>query len=100
MRVYVAELSDFAPGSQKSIRLGRQSVLVVNDQGTLFALRNLCTHESVALEGGQVSCGKITCSAHGATFDLATGAATAPAFKAVRLYRVVLEGTAVYVEEA
>lgn len=99
MRVHVAQLSDFGPGSQKSVRLGRQSVLVVNDQGTLFAVRNLCTHESVPLEGGQVSCGKITCSAHGATFDLATGAATAPAFKAVRLYRVFLEENSIYVEE-
>lgn len=99
MKIHVGNLSEIPVGGQKTVRVGRQSVLIINDGGTLYALRNMCTHDSVALEGGPVCDGKITCLAHGATLELATGKATAPAFKAVRLYRVWLEGDEVWLEE-
>jgi 3-phenylpropionate/trans-cinnamate dioxygenase ferredoxin component len=99
MRLFVCKTIELLEGAQKSIRMGRQSVLVLNYQGQFYALRNLCTHDSYALEGGHVEDGKIKCEAHGATFNLETGAATLPAVKAVRLYKTVLEGDDVYVEE-
>ncbi|MBB6097570.1 3-phenylpropionate/trans-cinnamate dioxygenase ferredoxin subunit [Deinobacterium chartae] len=100
MRVRVGLVSELPEGAQKSVRVGRQSVLVVNDGGRFYALRNLCTHESYPLEGGRVENGMITCEAHGARFDLATGAARSmPAVKAVRLYRAVQEGAELFVEE-
>lgn len=80
--------------------MGRQSVLVIRDQGQFYALRNLCTHDEYELEGGEVVNGAITCEAHGAKFDLATGAARClPAIKGVRLYRAVVEGEQVFVED-
>jgi len=99
MRLFVCKTSELLEGAQKSIRMGRQSVLVLNYQGQFYALRNLCTHDSYALEGGRVEERKITCEAHGARFDLETGAATLPAVKAVKLYKTVLEGDDLYVEE-
>ncbi|GEM44912.1 ferredoxin [Deinococcus cellulosilyticus NBRC 106333 = KACC 11606] len=100
MRVLVGKISDLPEGSQKSVRVGRQSVLVVNHQDQFYALRNVCTHESVPLEGGRVEDGQITCEAHGARFELATGKATKmPAVKAVRLYKAVVDGEDLYVEE-
>lgn len=99
MRLFVCKTSELLEGAQKSIRMGRQSVLILNYQGQFYALRNLCTHDSYALEGGRVEDGKITCEAHGATFNFETGAATLPAVKAVKLYKTVLEGDNLYVEE-
>ncbi|MBC7646165.1 MAG: Rieske 2Fe-2S domain-containing protein [Pseudopedobacter sp.] len=99
MRLFVCKTTELLEGAQKAVRIGRQSVLVINYQGQFYALRNLCTHDSYALEGGKLENGKITCEAHGATFNLETGAATMPAVKAVRLYKTVLEGDDLYVEE-
>ncbi|GGJ18620.1 Rieske (2Fe-2S) protein [Deinococcus roseus] len=100
MRVLVGKASDFEEGTQKSVRMGRQSVLVVKHQHQFYALRNVCTHESVPLEGGRLEDGQITCESHGARFELATGKATKmPAVKAVRLYKAVLDGEDLYVEE-
>ena len=100
MRVLVGKQQDFSEGSQKAVRVGRQSVLVVCHGGQFYALRNMCTHESVPLEGGEVQDGQITCEAHGARFELATGKANKmPAVKGVRLYKAVLDGEDVYLEE-
>lgn len=100
MRVLVGKIQELPEGTQKSVRVGRQSVLVVNHQNQFYALRNMCTHESVALEGGRLEEGQITCEAHGARFELATGKATKmPAVKAVRLYKAIVDGEDLYVEE-
>lgn len=97
-RVLVGRIADLPEGSQTSVRVGDQNVLVIRDQGTFYALRNVCTHQDFPLEGGPVQDGAITCTKHGARFGLETGLALRlPAVKAVRLFRTEVEGGKVYV---
>lgn len=97
-RVLVGRTADLPEGSQTSVRVGDQNVLVVRAQGRFYALRNVCTHQNFPLEGGPVEDGAITCTKHGARFDLETGRAVRlPAVKAVRLFRTEVEGEEVYV---
>ena len=97
-RVLVGQVADLPEGSQTTVQVGDQSVLVIHDRGRFYALRNACTHQSFPLAGGLVEDGKVTCTRHGAKFDLETGKArTLPAVKAVKLFRTEVDGEEVYV---
>ncbi len=97
-RVRVGRVAELPEGSQTTVQVGEQSVLVIHDRGRFYALHNVCTHQSFPLAGGPVEDGKVTCTRHGAKFDLETGKArTLPAVKAVRLFRTEVDGEEVYV---
>ncbi|KEF35642.1 MULTISPECIES: non-heme iron oxygenase ferredoxin subunit [Deinococcus] len=98
-RVRVGREAELPEGSQTEVTVGGQSVVVVRYEGEFYALRNNCTHKDFPLLGGEVSDGRITCTKHGAKFELATGKAKAlPAVKPVRIYRTVREAGEVFVE--
>jgi 3-phenylpropionate/trans-cinnamate dioxygenase ferredoxin component len=68
-------------------------VCVVRSNGTVYALRDECTHEAVPLSDGEVAGGAIECWKHGSRFDLATGRALSrPATKPVDVYPVRIDG--------
>jgi nitrite reductase/ring-hydroxylating ferredoxin subunit len=48
-------------------------ILVVHDQGRVFALDNRCPHMGFPLDRGSVEDGTLTCHWHHARFDLASG---------------------------
>ncbi|MGM9322048.1 non-heme iron oxygenase ferredoxin subunit [Deinococcus aquaticus] len=99
-RVLAGPAADLPEGHQTAVDLNGVSVLVVNFEGTYYALRNNCTHKDYPLLGGDVSMGRITCEKHGAKFELATGKArTLPAVKPVKLYRTEIEDGLLYVSE-
>lgn len=97
-RVQVGNVAQMPPGFQCAVELEGVSVLVVNYEGTFYALRNNCTHKDYPLLGGEVTDGRITCEKHGGKFELGTGKARAlPAVKPVRIYRTEIEDGVVYV---
>lgn len=97
-RVLVGVAADLPAGTQVAVEVEGVSVVVINDGGTFYALRNNCTHKDFPLLGGEVSQGRITCEKHGGKFELATGKAkTLPAVKAVKIYRTEVEDGQVYV---
>ncbi|MCD0167707.1 non-heme iron oxygenase ferredoxin subunit [Deinococcus sp. 12RED42] len=99
-RVLAGPITEMPEGHQSTVDLNGVSVLVVNFEGTYYALRNNCTHKDYPLLGGDVSMGRITCEKHGAKFELATGKAkTLPAVKPVKLYRTQVEEGQLYVSE-
>ena len=51
----------------------RCPLLVVHDQGRVFALDNRCPHLGFALHKGSIRDGILTCPWHHARFDLASG---------------------------
>ena len=66
--------------------------------GTVYALRDECTHQAVPLSDGQVADGAIECWMHGSRFDLASGRALSrPATQPVDVYPVRIEGDDVFV---
>lgn len=98
-RVAACPVSDLPDGQQMALEIDGLSVVLVNDGGEFFALRNLCTHKDFPLLGGDVSMGRITCEKHGGKFELATGKAKAlPAVKPVAIYRTSVENGTVYIE--
>jgi 3-phenylpropionate/trans-cinnamate dioxygenase ferredoxin component len=97
-RIPVGTLNALPDGSQTEVMVGGQSVVVINDGGQYYALRNNCTHQHFPLLGGEVVMGRITCEKHGAKFELSTGKPkTLPAVKPVQIYTTQVEDGVVYV---
>jgi nitrite reductase/ring-hydroxylating ferredoxin subunit len=71
---YVASLKDLQPGTAQAVRAGGNSILLVNLEGDVYALSNLCTHQKCYLHKGKLEGKAITCPCHFAQFDVTTGA--------------------------
>jgi nitrite reductase/ring-hydroxylating ferredoxin subunit len=101
----VGPVSDFPPGSQRLVSVGRRAVAIFNVKGTLYALYNQCPHQGGPLCAGNVvgrlespepgrydydsSRPMIKCPWHGWEFELATGQSWAdPTRIRVRPYAV------------
>ena len=97
--VRVGEAATLLEGSQTEVQVNGQSVVVVCEGGQYFALRNRCSHQDFPLLGGEVSMGRITCTKHGARFELSSGKAKAlPAVKPVAVYTTRVEDGVVWVD--
>ena len=55
------------------VRGSHRPILVVEDQGRIFALDNRCPHMGFPLDRGSIEDGILTCHRHHARFDLASG---------------------------
>jgi nitrite reductase/ring-hydroxylating ferredoxin subunit len=55
------------------VRGSHRPILVVNDQGRVYAFDNRCPHMGFPLDRGSVEDGILTCHWHHARFDLASG---------------------------
>jgi 3-phenylpropionate/trans-cinnamate dioxygenase ferredoxin subunit len=97
--IMAAQTSEIAPGLMKSLTLDEEPVVVCNVDGSFYAFQDMCSHQELPLDGGEL-CGKtLTCPWHGAKFDVATGAAVAmPAVAPIVTYPVKVEGGQIFVE--
>lgn len=97
-KVLVAKLEEFPVGTQKTVDLEDDFVLVVHSISGFWAIEDRCSHDDNELYGGEVVENTIKCPRHGAKFDLETGKALClPAVRAVKSFAVVLENGGVYV---
>ena len=71
--VKIAMISDLMPGSKKKIVLETREIMLVNLDGSYYALDNKCPHMGGSLSDGTLSANVITCPRHGASFDVKTG---------------------------
>ena len=55
------------------VRGAHRPILIIEDQGQLFALDNRCPHMGFPLDRGSVEDSILTCHWHHARFDLASG---------------------------
>jgi 3-phenylpropionate/trans-cinnamate dioxygenase ferredoxin component len=95
----VATMKDLPPGSACAVEVAGRAIGLFNVDGVIYAIDNICTHDSAPLSEGVVSDGCVVCPWHGAQFELATGQAlTPPAVEDVRSYEVVVSGDNVSVE--
>lgn len=96
--VAVAKLDEIPAGSKKVVDVNGVSVILVNTQDRLFAVRNLCSHAYETLECGRVRAGWISCPVHGARFDLDTGKPlNPPATMPIETYEVRVDGDTIEV---
>ncbi len=96
--VKVADLSECPPGTLLDVEAGRESIVLANIDGDLYALENRCSHQDLPLSDGELDGDRLECLYHGARFDVCTGKAVGlPAIKPVETYDVQMRGQDVYV---
>lgn len=94
----VASLDDVAPGSTMRVEIGDTGICLCNIDGTIYALRDNCSHKDFPLSEGELDGARIECKWHGARFDVPSGRAVQlPAIRPVKTYEVRVEGTEIWV---
>jgi 3-phenylpropionate/trans-cinnamate dioxygenase ferredoxin subunit len=95
----VASLSELEPESLTQVELeGTPICLARTDDGEVYAINDICSHEEYSLSAGEIWDGSVECPIHGSRFDLRTGQPNAlPAVEPVPTYPVEIEGDDVYV---
>jgi 3-phenylpropionate/trans-cinnamate dioxygenase ferredoxin subunit len=96
--VRVAALSELEADTPLRVEVGGVPVSLVNTEGEVFAIHDICSHANVSLSEGEVEGCAIECWLHGSTFDLRTGKPSGlPATRPVPVYPVKIEGDDVLV---
>ncbi len=91
--VRVATTSDVPPGTIKAVEVEGERIALCNVDGEFRAVQDECTHEHFPLSEGQLEGDVLTCSLHGARFDVETGEVLGlPADEPVKIYQVRVEG--------
>jgi len=98
--VEVAKLDELEPNEAKRVEIGGIAIAIVRDSdGGVHAIGDRCSHGEVSLSDGFVEGCTIECWAHGARFDLRTGAALSlPAYEPVPVFRVIVADGVVLVD--
>ncbi len=72
----IASIEDLPNGERIFLDIGNEPVVVFNIAGGLFAIGDVCTHDSGPLGDGEVDGYEVICPRHGARFDVRSGKAT------------------------
>jgi nitrite reductase/ring-hydroxylating ferredoxin subunit len=90
--------SELGSDGKKLVRHDGKQVLVIAQQGRLFAIANRCPHEGYPLSEGTIGPGCVlTCNWHNWKFDLASGAALVGR-DPVRTYDVAERGGEIFID--
>lgn len=71
--VHALKADEIPAGTMKRLVLGGMDVLVVNHQGSYYAIQANCTHLGGDLSKGRLEGKVVVCPRHGAQFDVTTG---------------------------
>lgn len=92
-------VQEMPSGSLKGVEVDGKNILVVNLDGTFFALGNTCTHMGCPLSKGTLTGKILQCACHGSRFDVTTGeVAGGPARRPEPAYPVRVENGEVIVD--
>jgi 3-phenylpropionate/trans-cinnamate dioxygenase ferredoxin subunit len=78
MATRLCALADLKAGVPLRVELDDLDVAVVQADGEVFVIEDVCSHAEVPLSDGDVQDCTIECSLHGSRFDLRTGKPTGP----------------------
>lgn len=94
----VAQTSEVPPNSLKAVSIGDQEIALVNLNGQIFAIGDICPHAHCSLADGEVEDETVMCPCHGSEFNVKTGALIAgPALEGVATFSVQVEGNDILV---
>lgn len=74
----VAAVGDLTPGEPVKVEVDGTPVVLVNVDGEVLAVHDVCTHALESLSGGWIDEDRIECPRHGAAFSLRTGEVLTP----------------------
>jgi 3-phenylpropionate/trans-cinnamate dioxygenase ferredoxin subunit len=96
--VFACSLKDVPEDGALGVDVEGTPVAVVQAEGEVYALHDVCSHAEVPLSEGEVYDHTLECWLHGSCFDVRTGEPTGPpATVPVPVYPVQTEGGDVYV---
>jgi 3-phenylpropionate/trans-cinnamate dioxygenase ferredoxin subunit len=91
--VFAAKLNQLPEGAIIEVTVEGRLLVLINCGGQIRCLDAICSHEEVSLAGGFCENNCIVCPAHGAMFDLDSGAVKAPpAVVPIKTYPIKIEG--------
>jgi 3-phenylpropionate/trans-cinnamate dioxygenase ferredoxin component len=94
-------LSDLDDGKPFGVEIDDEPVVLVRQGDEVHALRDECSHATLALSEGEMTRKGIECWLHGSCFDLHTGKPSSlPATEQVDVFRVEIRDGDVYVDVA
>jgi 3-phenylpropionate/trans-cinnamate dioxygenase ferredoxin subunit len=97
--VKACALAELKPDAALRVEVDGEAVAVVRSADQLYAIRDECSHDNVALSDGEVDGATIECWLHGSIFDLTNGKPMClPANKPVPVYAVQIDGSDVLVD--
>jgi 3-phenylpropionate/trans-cinnamate dioxygenase ferredoxin subunit len=95
----VAAVGDCPVGELTAVDVAGTGVVLATVEGTIYALRDQCSHEEYPLSDGEIDGTDVVCQYHGARFDACTGARKAlPAVRPVKSYPVEVRDGDVYID--
>tara|TARA_B100000408_G_scaffold130155_1_gene114767 strand:+ start:1079 stop:1387 length:309 start_codon:yes stop_codon:yes gene_type:complete len=99
-RIIVAKTNEIKPNQIKQVSIDGKDIVVINIDGSYFAINDTCTHAGGSLSEGKVEGSIITCDWHGAQFDCKSGKLVKfPAkINDLESYSVVIESDTIFVE--
>ena len=65
--------SELGEGDRQAVTVGGHSVLLIREEGQIYAIAPVCPHMRGPLGRGRIEDGTITCPWHHSAFDLHTG---------------------------
>jgi len=94
-----ASVDDVPPGKMACVSLNGKRILLANDQGTVYAADEMCTHEDASLCTGSLKGHLVKCPLHGSRFDLTNGQPLEdPAEDPLTVYPVKIINNDIYVK--
>ena len=91
--IKVAQVSEIKPGEMMSVEVDNEQVLLVNLDGNIHAVDDICSHAYATLSEGDLSGEEVECPLHGGSFNAITGAPiNPPANESLRVFSVQIEG--------
>ncbi|MBC6941448.1 MAG: non-heme iron oxygenase ferredoxin subunit [Xanthomonadales bacterium] len=98
--VRVCTTGELLPGEYQVAWDGDTPIAVINLDGELYAIEDVCTHDGGELTGGVIEGRQIECPRHGARFDIMTGAVLRPpATVPIATFPVRVEDGVVYTRD-
>lgn len=91
--VTVGKADYLEPGELMYVEVDDEPICLINLEGEIFALNDICTHEEASLADGTIIGDEIECPLHGGAFFIRTGEPAAmPVVVATEKYKVRIEG--------
>jgi len=98
--VRVGDQTDFVEGRGRAVDVAGKRVAVFRVGGSWYAIQDACPHMGASLADGRVRDGRVTCTWHDRSFDLATGASDKRSGGCARAFEITTDGDDVLVRPA